>query len=257
MRRLGFALALPALLACSAVAAEPEVRVEPLTGGGFRLTVTIPGSSDVPDKAQAALAPTVRRLCGREPANFGHYSFSAQKPLAGGLGTLTLVQDLTCGQMALKTKPPATSAASSAMVAEEAIPALTSRFFALVRGENYRAAYDLSGVEAASGQSYEAWTQAEREFVDSAGTAQSFEIRKITRYLDPPNAPAPGLYIAVDYTAQRSKSAFECGYIVWFRADEHQPFRITRQERGALPKDLLPKLDGPQLAKLRQELRCV
>jgi hypothetical protein len=257
MRRLGFALGLMAALlawTCSAMGAEPEVRVQQLTGGGFRLTVTVPGSSDVPNEAQAALAPTVLRLCGREPANLGHYSFNAAKPLTGGIGTLTLVQDLTCGVPSPKAAP---LAAAGAMVAEEAIPALTDRFFAFLRRADYRAAYDLSGVEAASGQSYEAWAQAEQAFVDSAGAAQRFEIRKVTRYLNPANAPRPGLYIAVDYTAQRSKSAFECGYLIWFRADEHQPFRITRQERGALPKDLLLKLDDAQLAKLRQQLRCV
>jgi hypothetical protein len=71
----------------------------------------------------------------------------------------------------------------------------------------------------------------------------SRRVVNLTWYDNPPDAPAPGQYAAVDYVAAWGDGTVECGYVVWFRQGEN-PFRLVRQEQNFVERAAAKSADG-------------
>ena len=83
------------------------------------------------------------------------------------------------------------------------------------------------------------------------------QISKITIYEDPLNSPMPGTYIAADYLNSYTGVPFHCGYLIWFRANTGDEFKIIREETGFVTEKQLAKIPEEQLNKMKQGLRCI
>ena len=62
------------------------------------------------------------------------------------------------------------------------------------------------------------------------GHLQKLEVLQVTWTKDPANAPAPGIYVAIDITGHFTKTQRHCGYVVLFKATGGEPFRLARIE---------------------------
>ena len=51
---------------------------------------------------------------------------------------------------------------------------------------------------------------------------------------DPPTAPAPGIYVAVDLSGQYANIDRQCGYIVLYQAPAGGSFQVLRTENNYL-----------------------
>ena len=240
-------------------AVEPDVRTAPMKGGGYRLTLTAPGLSQ-PEQGQRLLIPTALRLCAPQPPQFGKYRWKSDTHIAKDgtrtLGAFVLTQEVSCGP-AHPSPPPAAGATAQGVSPDDdaAVGELTGRYFGLLARGDLRLAFDLSRQAIEQGTEFETWAASERAFRKSAGEPGAFRVVKVTRYQDPPNAPGPGLYIAVDYAAEHANLAFECGYVVW-RRNGAGPFGIVRHERGFVTREVAAKSDAGQLTQFRAQMRC-
>lgn len=222
---------------------SPPVQVERLGDAGYRLTVTADGTQD-PAAAHALLGPTAASLCGELPAQYGRYRFNATGLAPGQTGpardSVTLIQDLTCGQSA--PTPPTPAVAIS--LAQTDIDALTpvildlsGQYFAALEQGRDADAFALTTPEMTGGAPVEDWISRAGERRRVVGAIVSRQVARLTWYPNPPNSPQPGLYVAVDYVAGWTLQD-ECGYLIWFRPDAETPFRLTRQEQTFLPLGL-------------------
>ena len=221
---------------------SPPVQVERLGGTGYRLTVTAEETQD-PAAAHALLRPTAESLCGDLPAQYGRYRFNADVPAPGQPGpaqeSVTLIQDLTCGEPLPVTAEPVPIALTQADInaLTPVVLDLTGQYFTAVEQARDTDAFALTTPEMTGGASAEDWSARAGQTRSLVGAPVSREVARLTWYPNPPDSPRPGLYVAVDYVAGRTLQD-ECGYLIWFRPDADTPFRLTRQEQTFLPHEL-------------------
>lgn len=235
-------LATAFLLGLGPPQASPPVQVERLDETGYRLTVTAEDTQD-PSAAHALLRPTADDLCGDLSAQYGRYRFEADGPAPGQPGpareSVTLIQDLTCGE-----PPPPAPAPTPIALTQADIDALTpvildltGQYFTAIEEGRDTDAFALTTPDMTGGGSAEDWLARESERRERVGAPVSRQIARLTWYPNPPESPQPGLYVAVDYIAGWALQD-ECGYLIWFRPDAETPFRLTRQEQTLLPLEL-------------------
>ncbi|MET3116453.1 hypothetical protein AAKU64_000659 [Undibacterium sp. GrIS 1.8] len=68
------------------------------------------------------------------------------------------------------------------------------------------------------------------QFNAQAGPVKERRIVKITWTKDPVNAPAAGIYAAVDLVSRFTNIDRHCGYMVLYQSDSRAPFLVMRQE---------------------------
>lgn len=220
----------------------PDVKVERTGEAAFRLTVTAEGTQD-PRAAQALLNPAAARLCGELPARYGRYEFTADGLAPGQPGeatdSVTLIQNLTCGEPAPEPAAPAVDIALTQADIDVMTPVildLSSQYFTAVEQGRDGDAFALTTPDMTGG-SLDDWMVAEARRREVVGPLVSRQVARLSWYPNPPDSPQPGLYVAVDYVAGWTRQD-ECGYLVWFRPDAETAFRLARQERTLLPHDL-------------------
>lgn len=235
---------------CAALAAACAPKDEGLTvarlpDGTYRLTLQ---AGDLADEAQAQrlLLPAALQLCGKGEIAFGDHTFDRTS------APPRLVQDLKCGAPAV-IQPAATRFIPTADD-EAAVADLSERFLR---------ARDAGDVAAASGffppgwpvAEQRAWSVEAKAFGRLAGVGTKQAITRISWFENPPAAPAPGLYVAVDYARafQRVKTA--CGFIVW-RRQEDGGWRIDREKLSYLASAQEARTPRSDLPQVRAGLGC-
>src|SRR5205807_4339108 len=79
--------------------------------------------------------------------------------------------------------------------------------------------YSLMAESQRTLESFDRFSKRIREFNTEAGAAKERRILKITWTKDPANAPAPGVYAAVDLASRFENIDRHCGYIVLYQRD--------------------------------------
>ena len=116
---------------------------------------------------------------------------------------------------------------------EGAVAAATEAWFAAMESGDFARAYAML---APANQ-----TQSPAEFASTygalrrqAGEFRGRTILKITWTKDPANAPAPGVYAAVDVAERHANVDRQCGYLIWYQKPEGGPFLLMRIESTRL-----------------------
>ena len=86
------------------------------------------------------------------------------------------------------------------------------------------------------------------------GALRKVDVWNVTVYVDPPNAPEPGIYVAADFEAAYENSVV-CGYLVWHDGPD-EAFRIMRQDSGELQASVESELSDAERNRIRREFRC-
>lgn len=245
---MGFKTWTAILCAATAVGCSPPeegVTVVRLTDGTYRLTLKTADLTDAV-QGQKLLIPAALELCGVQNIAFGAQTISREGPLP------QMVQDLRCEAASPTGASPSEFMPSEAD--EQAIRALSAQFL------QARDASDLAKAKAlfpvtwpAADQA--AWTAQIATFRQMAGTGTKQAITRISWFENPPAAPAPGVYAAVDYTRTFERVRTACGFIVW-RRQADGGWRIDRETLNYLTPEAEAGAKRSELPELRVQLGC-
>jgi len=248
-----------ALLLQSSVTPAPLITHERVETDHYRLRMVAPGISNV-EVAQVALLSTARELCGARQPHFGHFEWVANEALAPGAteatpGALALIQEVYCGRE--PPAPPETAAPPDpnwqrSEVQEQQILARTRAYFAAKDSGRYADAYAMltPGMQAES--DFTAWSRGVSDFNSRAGSAQGRRLIRVSWYNNPPQAPVPGLYAAVDFNGDFANLHFLCGYVVWLLQTDGS-WRLVREEQSSATRADAPDADAAQIAQIRAQ----
>jgi hypothetical protein len=110
------------------------------------------------------------------------------------------------------------------------IQRLSRTYFAHLDNGDHAAAYAMQTKGMKAITPYKEWLKIVRDSADALGALQRRDQTKVTWYDNPPNAPAPGLYVAVDYVSAYRNASQHSEYLVWYRERTDRPFALTRHE---------------------------
>jgi hypothetical protein len=94
------------------------------------------------------------------------------------------------------------------------------------------------------------------KFTAQAGKPGEPEFTRFTWYRDPPDAPEPGLYAAVDFTGHYDDLALMCGYLMWHKLPDGS-FKVVREEQNFIDKNGAQQMVPEQRRKLPEMFGCV
>ncbi|HZF44172.1 MAG TPA: DUF4019 domain-containing protein [Sphingomonadaceae bacterium] len=227
------------------------------SGGSFTLSMSVRPDTR---EGQLLLAREAQRRCDLLFARLGRYRFEGNR----ALGETTpkpvkwkVRQEFTCGKaLAEVPQPPAADPDWQPTPAiEQEIMNATARYFAWVD------AADAPNAHAAwSAENQQMLPLAQRREVltderKAAGEPLGHRVLKLSWYINPADAPMPGIYVAADYEKRYRNLAAHCGYLVWFRQPDGR-FVIVREEAGRLNRSDASAMSPSMLAEARAQLRC-
>lgn len=93
-------------------------------------------------------------------------------------------------------------------------------------------------------------------FNAEAGKAEERRVMRLSWYRDPPDAPAPGLYVAADFRSRFPNIFLHCGYLMWHQ-EKDGGFRLVREEQSFIDKGMAARTPSEQLQKLENRFGCV
>lgn len=126
------------------------------------------------------------------------------------------------------------------------IDRLTGAYYRAIDAGQYEAAYAMQTPELQATMAFAEWRDLLRETEASVGRPLSRQRTKVTWYLDPPNSPQPGLYVAVDFASSYAKAPQAGEYVVWFRGRDDWSFRLMRHEQTSVLDTKLKTLPAPE-----------
>jgi hypothetical protein len=94
------------------------------------------------------------------------------------------------------------------------------------------------------------------KFSAEAGKPAEPDFTRFTWYRDPPDAPEPGLYAAVDFTGYYADLALMCGYLMWHKLPDGS-FRLVREEQNYIDKAGAQQMVPERRQKLPELFGCV
>jgi hypothetical protein len=238
---------------CSAQGQQSDIQVEQLGEGMYRLVLKSLKSTDVA-AGQQELLSEARRLCGNKGVRFGRYEFQKSEAIRAGApdGPLLLKQEIHCGEIAgPPAAPPAASAWRPTEEQQQQIQSQTYEYFAAKDTRDYKQAYAFWSTATP----FEQWSSAAEKFDAQAGQVRNRVVKKITWYKDPPQAPAPGVYAAADFSSQFANIEIHCGFVVWYQGQDGR-FRVIREEQNYIDKVMQQKLAPNDLAAVRAKFGC-
>lgn len=112
---------------------------------------------------------------------------------------------------------------------ERAARRLAEEYFAACDSRDYRHAYRMFSPSFQKNLSFGEWRTIVAQFNQIAGPVKVRTLKKVTWYKDPPQAPMPGIYVALDYESRFENIDEHTGFVALHLEDDGT-FRITREE---------------------------
>jgi hypothetical protein len=129
---------------------------------------------------------------------------------------------------------------------ERAAEAAAQAFFALKDVGKADAAYAMYAQGLKDMLPFETFSAELAKFRAQAGALRDRRILKTTWTKDPAQAPAPGIYAALDIASRFDKIDRDCGYIVLYQPDETAPFVVVREESNIIDNASAKQIEATQ-----------
>lgn len=113
---------------------------------------------------------------------------------------------------------------------ERAARATATDYLAAADQGRYADAYALLADFDRKDQPFSAFSERLRKFNAKAGAVKERRIFRIAWTKDPKQAPAPGVYAALDLVSRFANIDRHCGYVVLYQPPEGGAFRVMREE---------------------------
>jgi hypothetical protein len=131
-------------------------------------------------------------------------------------------------------------------------------FLGAVEGGRYAEAYELLSEINKRDRTPAKFAQDAQQFRALAGPVKFWRVLKITWTKDSARAPSPGIYAAVDLTAQFANVDRDCGYMVLYQRPAVGDFIIMRRENNyldnATARSIEEKQSKAEVAKIWGQL---
>ena len=122
--------------------------------------------------------------------------------------------------------------AQDAQIAEAAI--VRDAYWAALDRGDYNEAYALFTPGMQSLSPADTFAREGASQAAQNGRAIERRVMRTTRYDNPANAPAPGIYIAFDFVGRFEHADRNCGYIILYQSQAGGPFQVTRTDQTFL-----------------------
>lgn len=210
-----------------------NVQTEPIGPNEYRITVTLEGTTE-PYAAASSVATAAEQACANFNIVYGKYRFELSQLASNTPRTapdrLIFRQDIACTdhvEASVAAAPKELSQIELDALAPS-IMELSNRFFSAHDKGDDSVTFAVIDQEA-MGQSFAEWSDNAAENRKELGAPAVRRLVRLTWYQNPPAAPRPGLYAAVDFSAKYAQ-VDECGYLIWTRPSSRTTFLITRKE---------------------------
>ena len=128
-------------------------------------------------------------------------------------------------------------------------------YFAAKDGGRYEAAYAAFAASVRAYLTLDLYSAQSAAFNAAAGNGGERRIVRLTWERDPPDAPAPGLYVAADFVSRFPNLRLHCGYLMWHR-EADGAFRIVREEQSFLEEATARAMTPERLRPLPRQFGC-
>jgi hypothetical protein len=221
-------------------------------------SMTIPVSPETPE-GQRLIALRAVQICGSRYPRLTRYRFTGSEhasPAGARTSSFQVHQELTCTDTppAAGTDTPAPSDWQASAQDEADVRAATMAYFGAVDAGDAARLHGMMSTERQADESLESRTEALRAFREEAGTPGTHRIVALTWYVNPQNAPRPGIYVAADFERAYSGLLINCGYLVWFR-EAGGRYTLVREENNVVARRNVSDATV-DLAQLRAMTHC-
>jgi hypothetical protein len=228
-------------------AQQSKIQVFKLETGVTVIVVQSMTSKSV-EAARRELMPEAKRICGAQPIWFGDYQFDS----GGRNGPFLLMQPIRCVD---PTQAPTTVVKDPTWRPTERQQAiileLTRRYFRMKDARDYDQVRQMLANELP----YADWLAAAETFNKQSGPVRYRGFSRVTWYVNPVNAFAPGLYAAVDFHGQFDHIDTSCGFVMWYRGQDGVT-RLLREEQNYISRERQQSMSADELAALRKKWGC-
>ena len=239
----------------------PEIDVQRLGNDLFYLVLKSYSSGNV-EAGQQELLPKAKEVCRGKEVVYGKYSFETLEPLnskAANGRLLVLKQNVMCGptgaaQAQVEAPKNADGQWHPVTAQVQRVELQSNTYFAAKDGRRYKEAYELLSPVSKQITPFERWSSNAENFNSKVGKVLHRDIKKITWYKNPPEAP-PGIYAAVDFSGRFANADIYCGYLVWLEQDDGS-FLIVREEQNDIDKVTEQKMKPDEIEKARAQFGC-
>ncbi len=158
------------------------------------------------------------------------------------------------GQAGAKSASPTVPLPSDA--AGKAIIARSKAYLQDKQARHYDRAYAMIAGNMQSYLTPDLFRSGAERFLSEAGKPGGVQFTRVTWYQDPPDAPEPGLYAAVDFTAHYADLELMCGYLMWHKLVDGR-FVLVREEQNFIGRPAAQQMVPEQRRNLPRLFGCV
>jgi hypothetical protein len=256
MRNIGFLV----VLALSApLGASEGVVVRETSRNSFIATLSAGQELGI-EEAQQQLLPAASRTCKDLIPVFGKYTFDSSKPASAKSAEqaeFEFQQAFSCEAQAApvsQAQPTVLSVEESAQLVEF-VERETERALSNPDGATQRVFHARFSPSLSAMLPLAQWVEQQASLHQQAGSVKDRPLLKVTTYTDPPNAPEPGTYVAVDFQVAYERAPFRCGYVMWLR-DQAGKISVLRVEDGLIAQKEADAMAAQELEQTKQQFRC-
>lgn len=106
----------------------------------------------------------------------------------------------------------------------------------------YKILYQLAFLSTGDIDNAKKYAESSIEERKEYGNFEFRRLRRISVYVDPPNAPKKGVYAAVDFSGRFENLTLYCGYIVLYKHQADHEYRAIRLEESTLRSSVAQRL---------------
>jgi hypothetical protein len=240
---------------------DPKISIKAIDKAQYELTLHASSATGILTAQQQLLA-TAKEVCRDQPAHFGHYAFNLETPIEGAQSKsppkLTFTQTIQCGSQGPSPVPQVANSPDGWKPSPNdqiTVETQTYRYLNLKSAGEYSTAYAMFSESMKEATHLDSWQTATQSFNTRAGQLLNRRVRKITWYKDPPSAPLPGIYVAVDYSSEFADVPIHCGYVAWYRTPNGD-YQIIHEEENSIAKASIAMMKPADVATLAAKFGC-
>ena len=242
------------------VSAKDSIDIREPSKGNFVGSV-ISNAELAPEEAQRRLLVMAIDTCKSRTPSFGRYKFKSKKQLTGTPPTserFEFNQEFTCQTQAVSTDVRTPSTDVSDEEKKQLVVLVTSETRSAIASPDSRALLAFHakfdpGLGATLPQSE--WIAQQALLHKNSGAIKGNVLLKVTTYIDPPNSPGPGIYLAVDFQASYERAPFRCGYMMWLFNQESK-LTVLRLEEGIIYSKEAASMTAKTIEQAKRQIRC-
>ncbi|QIK80647.1 DUF4019 domain-containing protein [Lysobacter sp. HDW10] len=239
---------------------QESLKIRESTKGNFVATLNSSRELSI-EESQSRVLAQAAQFCGELIPQLGRYKFNLSKPTSVAQQSnekFEFNQDFTCQDHASVEPSDIHPTSISDAEKKRVVDLATSETRKIISASNattYEAFHKYFSATLSSMFPLEEWIDHQTTLHSNAGAMKPDPLLKVTTYLDPQNAPGPGLYIAVDFQVSYDRAPFRCGYLIWL-FDQQANLSVLRIEDGIIYSKVASGMTKEALEQTKQQYRC-